>query len=694
MDYPLKWLCDNWLSLFEESKKIRQERFGQYAEECDRFYDTAHNGVWKDMDRKASGFINSPETPRPTFRMTINRVFEAVALFSPAMLQRYPQVTVTPVEFPYISPDMLGLPPKSPEYMAIKQQQAGDKTVKDVTSKMMAHYLNWVQVETGKKNHARRSISGALVTGLGVLFNELYAPPGSSIRYPRSRHISWKQLLKDPDAQFAEDVQWIAIEWTHPVNKVEERFGLPPDTIKGQLQSIQSQQSGRGRKDVKKNTDTGSYDLLKYYELYSKNGAGDRLKKSGKAAPYDLSGLGDYVRLFFAPNVPFPLNLHPSVADPEQILAAVEWPVPFWMDDADGRGWPTTELSYYDKDSCIWPVSLFKPVIGPMQFVNWVMSFMADKVAGNAHDILAVQKAAAKDLRDQLMSQNGPIKLVELADIQGQKINDVISRLQRGEPDVEIFKMAAEMMEIIDKGTGLTELVYGLTGSQMRSAAEAGLKNDRISVRPDDMAEKTDDWYSEAAMKEIAIAAALLERADIEPVLGPIASDLFEVQVMQASPEAIMRDYSYRVAAGSARKPNKSMILQGLNEFGRVAGPVMQELAVAGFTQPWNAYAMDVAQALDLKDPERYLVNIPAPEGPQGPSPEEQQLANDQEQHDQEMLQSDERHDQEMEFEREKMQLDLLGQRAKIDATKEQAKVKADAARTAARKKVTSNGSK
>lgn len=683
MDYPLKWLCDNWLALFDEAAKIRHEQFGQWAEECERFYDTTPNWMWRQVNaRGPNGYLSGSDAPRPTFQMTINRVFEAVALFGPAMLQRYPQVTVTPIDYPFIPPEMLGIQPESPEYEAVVYQQQQTNGVKAVTSELLAHYLNWVQVETGKKTHARRSITGALTTGLGILFNELYSPPGASIQYPRSRHISWRQLLKDPDAKLAEDVQWICIEWKVPVNKAEERFGLPPGTLKGHLQSVQSQQSGRGRRDAKKNDDTGSFDILHYFELYSKNGAGDKLKRTGKSAPYDLSQLGNYVRLAFAKNVPFPLNLHPSITDPEQILAACEWPAPLWLDDADGKGWPISELMYYDKDSCVWPVSLFKPVIGPMRFVNWVMSFMADKVAANAHDYIAISKAAAKDVRDQLLNQTGPVKMIELSETLGVDINKIITRLQQSPPSVEVFRMAADMMEIIDKGTGLTELVYGLTGSQMRSATEAGMRNDRVSVRPDDMADKTDDWYSEAAMKEMAIAAALLDAEDVAPVLGPFATPVFERQILAAHPEQIMRDFSYRIAAGSARKPNKTMILQGLNDFGRVAAPVMQQMAVAGIMGPWNAFAMDVAKALDLKDPERYLAELP--QQPEGPSPGETEMQQQQDEHDQELAHKDESHDQEMEFAREKLQLDLLGQRQKLAADKEEAKIKQQTARRAA----------
>ena len=45
----------------------------------------------------------------PTFRMTVNRVFEAVALFGPVLYHRNPTVQVTPRMEPDIAPQALGI---------------------------------------------------------------------------------------------------------------------------------------------------------------------------------------------------------------------------------------------------------------------------------------------------------------------------------------------------------------------------------------------------------------------------------------------------------------------------------------------------------------------------------------------------------------------------------------------------------
>lgn len=679
--HPLRATVLDWLAVIKEGTRCRHERFGQYAEECEKFYDSAHNWMWKnEYSRGPQGFVESAgDIPYPTFHMTVNRVFEAVALFGPAMFQRYPQATVTPQSPPRIPPELYGIPPQTPQYDAMMGMQEQDRQVKSIIASLKEHYLNWLQVETNKKRHARRSITEALVAGTGVFFHELYQSPGSVVRAPRSRHISWRQLIKDPDARYDEDIQWIAVQWTHPVNLVEEKFGLPPGSLKGHQQSKRSQVSRQGVKDAKARGVGGeSFDLLTYYEVYSKNGAGDKLKRA--KTDYDLESLGKFVRLVVAENIPYPLNLPDEVLnDPEAVLDAVQWPIPFWLDEVSGNGWPVTELSYYDKSASVWGVSLFKPVIGWMRFVNWCMSFLADKVAASSHDYVAVMKSAAKEIKEQLLTQKGPIKLIEISEMMGQNINQVITLLQKPTFDVAIYKMVESAMEQIDKGTGLTDLVYGLSSTQMRSAQESIIKDDRVSVRPDDMAQNTEDWYSVSLWKEMMTAAWLLEREDVSGVLGEMGSEVFERFVLSESPEAVVRDYTYRIISGSAKKPNKAAILRGLTEFGNVIMPVLQQFATQGITEPWNAYVLDVAKAMEIQEPERYLVALPPPEA-QGPSPEQVKLVNEQQKHEQKMVHAEDEHDQTMEFEREKMNLQLQGQRQKNAV--------------AARKKASSNGSR
>jgi hypothetical protein len=694
--HPLKPLCEQWLSLLEETKKIKEERFGKYARECMKFFDSAHDWMWHDdYARAPGGFLDKTQQVNyPVFRMTLNRVFEAVALLGPALLHKYPNVNVEAVEHPNIDRatllsvsgplgqqqalrlrmfdqyqmpyDQMGqLLQRQYEQRALENEMNYQR--KKTIAQMEQFYANWLQVEAGKKKEARRSISEAIIKGMGCLFTEMYRPRGSQIRYPKSRHISVDQILKDPDACYPEDVQWYSITWIHPVNLVERKYGIPAGELVGQLQSVDKQTSLQGRRDARSGKkDAGSHDLLEYYEIYSKNGFGHRLKTTKKSDQINFDEFGDFTRLVVAKGVPYPLNM-PSWelgAPPDELFDRAQWPIPFWMDEGTGNGWPVTELSFYDKPGSIWPVSLFKPVIGLMRFVNWCFSFLADKVASASHDYIAVFKSAAKSIQEQIYHKTGPYTIVEIEELFAQHgLRGVIDFLQPPPFQADIWKMVSEAMELIDKGTGLTELIYGLTGVQMRSALEANIRDEHIAIRPDDMAEKTEDWYSETALKEIEAAVWMLEREDIEPLMGPVAAAVFEQYVLQQDPDEVIRDYSYRVQAGSARKPNKSTRIANLNEFGRFMGPLMQMFAQGGQPGPWNAYVRRWGQANDISDIEEFL--IPAPAQPAVPSETSQEEERQEERHEQEMAHRQEQHDQELQFATAKTRLELQALRAK-----------------------------
>ena len=612
----------------EIAKNHKHDVFGQYADECMKFYDGAHNFMWEEeYAAQPGGFLDEDSWKGggfPHFKMTVNRVFEAVALFGPALFARYPQVTVKPLPRPKVTPEALGLDMRNPQsvqqfqqYMAMDQYQS---SVKQSCAEVKQHYLNWVQRESDKKLNCRRALTDAIVKGLGCVYHEIHQPLGSSIKMPRSTYLNPDDYLKDPDARYSEDVEWIAIRRCQPVNRVEEKFGLPAGSIKGHLQSYDMQSTQSGRMDAKTNKqDSQSYDLIEYWEVFSKNGMGDKLAQSQlNTKKIDLSAFGNFCYLAVAKGVPYPLNLPTEVlkaAPEEEVFARSQWPVPFWTDDGLGNGWPVSEISFFHKPGCVWPISLFKPVIGEMRFINWCMSFLADRVAASSTTYIGVAKAAGAEIQAKVNSSSGPYTVVEIADILGKSINDVVSFMNSPNVNTDVWRMVAEVMERIDKATGLTELMYGMSSRQIRSAREADIKDANTSIRPDDMAEMTENWISQTVMKEMEIAAWAMDGPDVEPVLGQAGAYVFVKTMQSQGFESVVRDYNYTIEAGSARKPNKANRLRSLNDFGQVALPVIQQFAMQGFVEPWNAYMAEYGKALDM-DPRGFLINLPPPPEP------------------------------------------------------------------------------
>lgn len=678
MLHPLKPVCEAWLEKIKLAGDIKNGRFSKYARECQNFYDADHDFMWKEeyAVNSQGGFLSKEaKSSMPKFRMQVNKPFEAVALFGPTLFHNYPNILVEPVHPPEMSPEALGFNPADPLHLQAYQQylfQRGSMdNVRSDHARIKQFYLNWIQREADKKTHARRSITDALVAGLGVMYTRIFNPPGSNIRYPRSEYLSWSDVVKDGDAEYEEDVQWIAIKHVAPRNKVAEEYGLHFDDLEGHFQSQDAQATKQGRREAKRQRTEGrSFDLVEYWEVFSKNGFGHHLStfsgKESKKETYDFSAFGDYTYLVVARGVPFPLNM-PTMAlqeeEQEQLFQRAQWPVPFWIDPNNGGGWPITQLWFYEKNQSVWPLPMFKPVIGELRFVNWCMSFLADKASAAATDYIAVAKSAGMEIKNQLETGIGPYTVLEISEIVGKSINDVVSILKAPDFHIGVWQMVADVMARVDRETGVTEMLAGLGGErQIRSAEEAAIRQSNTQVRPDDMAQRTEDFLSQTARKEILAARwALDSEADIAPVVGPEAGMVWQQQIEQQPIESLVRDFSYTIEAGSARKPNISNRIRNLTEFGQVALPVMQEMLMAGMTGPWNAYMKAYGDAIQI-DTSQFMVQLP-PQQEQGPSEEEQKLLFKEEEHEQKMEQNQREFQQEFDWEQRMNQLELTHKR-------------------------------
>ena len=237
----------------------------------------------------------------------------------------------------------------------------------------------------------------------------------------------------------------------------------------------------------------------------------------------------------------------------------------------------------------------------------------------DCNTLIGVSKAADQDIKDQInaQSENG-FNLVELSETLGRSVNDIISVFQLPQVTPDIWNIISAVAEMFDRRVGLTELVYGMTRSQFRSAAEAQVKSEQISVRPDDMANVLEDAMSELARKEALAARWLLRPEDVAPVLGPLGSQAWQMHVQSLDIHQVAREYDYRVEAGSARKPNKASRVEQMQMALQTLGPVLQGLIPQGIVDPFNALITDWAKSLDI-DPSRYLLPQPPPPPPPQP---------------------------------------------------------------------------
>lgn len=645
-------LVNRWRGAITSAKTHRKKNFDEDADEARNFFDGPKNYMWDKVaeaarDQIDQGFLAGSSLV-PQFKISVNRMFDAVAMFGPALYHQNPSIAVTARPPISVSIDTFyAHDPQATELLrmipAMQQGLVGDDQLMEMAIMLMEQYeavvrdtelrslvnrdhalilealSNYYQNEGDKQSEARKAITETIITGLGLLEPVLVQPPAGGPRIPTCRFLSNRDFLVDPDAAYWRDVTWIGIRRVSPVNVVEARFGLPEGSLKGRFASNTAADSGaaRGKPTDKEGKIAGvSHDLIEYYDIYSKNGAGQRLKIGEKERKIvGLEGLGDFVHLSIAPTIPFPLNLpsadmllDPETGEvPEETLERTAWPAPFWDDSFSDGGWPVVRLVFYESPGKLWPLSMCKPVLPEMRFMNWCMSFLADGVAAGSKIYPAVMKEAAENLRTQLASGSGPFTVLELEAITGKNINDIVTFLKAPTFNIDIWNMLAQVDQRIDKGLGLTELMYGMSGRQMRSAAEAEYRQSNISIRPDDMASRVEDWLSITAAREIQLLRFHGKFEDIEPIIGGMGAHIFETQILARDVSSVTREFTFRVEAGTARKPNKDTRIGQLNDIGQYLLPVAQEALQLGISKPFNAFIEDYGRAMDI-DPKPYML--------------------------------------------------------------------------------------
>ncbi len=651
-EHPLKGLVTGWCGKLKLAREHKKKKFQELADEAMQFYNGPHTFMWDQSYMRAKGIVTADDdgggVAAPTFRFTMNKVAEIVQLFGPALYHQNPVRTVTTRPLPQIDPmvlfgDQLSqvsmLPPEQgfmvqqqvmmqQQQLAMQEQQ--ENLVRGTRATLLDNYLNYTPNELNLKQHSRRVIDEALIKGMGTWWTELYAPPSSQITLVGSFYDTVDSVFIDPDSETLEDAQWVARRCTHPWWEVEREYELEPGSLKkfvakdGHESAFSQGESTANdwEDDARRKGETN--DLITYYKIYSKMGMGGRMSGIDPDMRNRFEDLGDYCFLVAAEGVPFLLNVpdqllseealpatdEEAIAWQEDITSRVQWPIPFWLDGE----WPFTELSFHEVPNCAWPMSHVMPGLGELRWLNWAMSFLAQKVRTSCGTYVAVMKAAGEELKKAIIT-GGDNVVLELENALGKQISDVVSFLQQPPFQGDIYKVIQAVAESFEKRVGLTELAYGLSGVQIRSAKEAEVKQGNFSIRPDDMANKVEDAMTRLARKEALAARWMLSAEDVAPILGPLGSQLWAQLVQSADVDQVVRELDYRVEAGSARKPNKSGKIEQMGQALQNFGPVLQQFATMGQVGPLNALLEDWAKANDI-DPTRYMIQPPMPMAP------------------------------------------------------------------------------
>lgn len=638
-NHPFSPYCSGWCRLIERAMEFKKEEFQDDADDIKKFYNGVKGDFW------SPGYAGGPrgyskndsDVPQPDFQMILMKVAEAMQIFGPSLYSTDPVIEVDPLKRPIMPQHLFGITPSlerqiqqqmqmaqeqgqppPPPHPAVQQyEQYLESTQmfegsRRAASAVLAAILNYNQKEFGAKTHARRAVDDALLSGMGVRWTEIVNPPGSSRKYACSSYDSIERLAIDPDACHDDEIQWVARKRIMPYWVAEEKWGHKKDALKkyATLESAHSQEFATSKHLRQKGE---SNDLLCCWEIYSKMGIGNTIPGIAKEGSAQLPELGRYVYLVVSPHIPFFLNL-PSKdlekIDEEEVFDRLQWPVPYWA-DGKGNGWPFTPLAFHRVPGHVWPMSHFKPGMGELKWLTWAMSFLANKVRTSCGTIIGVMAAAGEDIKKALEA-NVDNKLVELKGIVGDDINKVISFLQQPPFHGDIWKVVEAVFNLWDKRIGLSELLYGMTDTQDRSATETATKQENASARISDMRSQVEDHATMVARKEVMAIRWLYQGSDVDFLLGPEGTQVFEQDIMTADLEVLVREYEYSVVAGSTRLQDRQVKINNLNTFMTNFGPVFAQLAGQGQVDPLNA-VMKTWGKLYSTDVEDFQIFIPPP---------------------------------------------------------------------------------
>tara|TARA_R110002110_G_scaffold54219_3_gene155842 strand:+ start:1207 stop:4125 length:2919 start_codon:yes stop_codon:yes gene_type:complete len=516
-------------------------------------------------------------------------------------------------------------------FAAKSQEQHVANQMRGIRAGLMQNWLNYTPGEQpggGLETAAMKAITESLVKGRGCLMPEAYTMPGSETKLTGCTYISVDDLFLDPDATGLgpNECWWMAVRRTQPVWYVERKFNLKGKLHKSATYERRSSFGERFSQDLGNNDRAmgKTHDTITYYEIWSKSGAGHRL--AGLKSEYHdaFEKIGDYARIVVAPGVDYPLNTPPGEmksASTDEIKKMMEWEYPFWKDDR----WPVVCLDYWhrvpDKDpqGSAWPIAPLEPGLGELITLNVLVSHIVNRTWSSSRDFIAVLQSAQKDV-EKWLKKGQDMTVFPVKEIYGD-INKVVQWVQQPQMKADMWQVITMLTDLFEKRVGLSELLYGMTAHQSRSAADAETKRSQMNIRPDHMAKQVEHWMEQCARQEKMVARWTLEAKDIKSILGETEAQMWTQFITNAPVEETVREVECHVTANSVRKPNKERESANMAQVMSVAMPEFSKHADATTdTGPLNKLLSKWGKSID-QDMDDFQIGPRAP----APNPEQQQ---------------------------------------------------------------------
>jgi hypothetical protein len=598
------------------------------ARQCELFFAGAAGWMWE--DKHAEKY--NKNGVKPKFHFTIAKAFEFVALYGPSLFWQNPTRTVK-------SKDKLELGPNDMQFLGVadvmqaqqvEMQMQAERQRSDLVSRLEGLWLNYTpgeQAGGGLKGHSELATIDALVKGRGCLTVEPYRFPESERTLTGGFYLNPYDLVIDPDAETEWSASWIAIRCVHSVwefVKKYKQYGVTEEmakkyALKSTLNGVSENSKARDEEGVRKNLGE-SFDSIVYWKIYSNGGVGTRLANSNEQIA-ELKTLDEIVGdhafivipdceadvVFNCPNDVFDKPEQPVTSD--DLKARFAWPIPYWK---DGR-WPVAMLDFNKVPGSCWPMAPLTPGMAELQFMNVIMSFLPNRIISSSRDFVACPEAM-RDKVEELMKNGTDLSVfgipLEIADPRA-----VIQFLQHPPLNRDLYEILDRVAEAFDKRVGLSELLYGNNpGATSRTAEDAAMKRQALTVRPDHMATKVEEWQTEVAKMERVCSQIFITAEDVKPVMGEIGSMLWQTLIMSRPVEDVLREAEVSIEAGSTRKPNKDRDVANIGQAMQMLTPQAFQYGMTfGNFDAYNELVREWGKANDMKVGDVMLPNPPPP---------------------------------------------------------------------------------
>jgi len=627
----LRPIVQGWLAKVEGAlHSPARKRWLEVGNECVMYYSKSAAAMWDgDFTKK---FWRGVKSPR--FRVSINKAFEYVAVIGPNLIWDVPHRTATPIRTLEIPGAISQQNPEMfQQLQMIAQMDAGND---QLVSNLMERWLNYTpreQPNGGLEYHNEMAVLDGMLLGMGVLWPSIYSFPASDRTLTGCFRKPPQDIIYDADFKTAGECKWMALRHIEPHWQVERKFKLPPNSLKGKaslesswhFSETQSQQ-GRGSSDRQAGK---TNDLVVWYEIFSKLGAGSRMTGMPDFLKSTLEEtVGDYAYICVCPDCPYPLNCTSDSirkgASPEQVRQCFEWPVPWWTDSR----WPAESLIFYEDPDSPYGVPPLAPALGELKAINAITSWLVNRTWQSSRQMWAVLGQYHDDMK-KVLDEGDDQGVFALPPGAGDDIKKVIQLIECKEVNQDAWQVLQLLSDAFDKRTGLTEVgAYGTSNTQSRTAEDVKAKQKAFGVRPEFMQKKVVAWQGRAASMEAMLSWMFVKAKDVSPLFGKGGSMLWQKFIENADHEEVVRQMRFQVEASSVRRPNRDRDIENFQEYMGRWLPVMADYGkLTGDFTPVNGAMKRWCELHDMDRPEELFIPEKDPNDPAAAMQQQMQQA-------------------------------------------------------------------